>query len=148
MGIKTGVFVTLFAVFSGWECGAQDTVDLTKSAKQVMQEINSRYDDFFKYQNYLQERLERLQSGRNERQERERKHALAMEQARQRLVKERKAKPSDEVLRLRWEAEQKERAQHNELLRRRYVERRDYFEDYLKKGRQIPEMKEYGLEDY
>ncbi len=148
MDLKTGVFVTLFLLIGGFNCVAEDTVGMTRSMKEILDDINRRYDDFFRYQNYLTERLDRMQHGVADRKEAERDRQKELERARKEFVMSRKARPNDEPLRLRWEAEQKERAAQNEMLRRRYVERREYLESYLNKGRKIPEMKELDLEDY
>jgi|GEM_PF-6611168 len=134
-------------------CSAQDTSvpapTPAVSTEQMVKRINDRYDDFFRVLREREEHEQKLQgSATNERKERERAQALRMEQARQEYVKSRKARPSDEALRLRQEAADKERAANLEMMRRRYVQQRDMAEQYLKKGRQIPELKEFDLENY
>jgi hypothetical protein len=116
--------------------------------KKELQEINARYDDFFRWLKARDERYERSQVTSDERKKAEKAHAEMLEKAREKYVKERKAKPDMEPLRLKWEQQVKAEKEQMELLRRRYVERRDEIEQYLKKGRTIPAMKEYDLEGY
>lgn len=122
------------------------TVD--PAIKKQLAEINARYDDFFRWIKARDERYERSQVATGERKKAEKAHAEFLERAREKYVKERKAKPDTEPLRLKWEQQVKEEKEQMELLRRRYVERRNEVEQYLKKGRTIPEMKEYDLEGY
>jgi hypothetical protein len=122
------------------------TVD--PAIKKQLAEINARYDDFFRWIKARDERYERSQVATGERKKAEKAHAEFLERAREKYVKERKAKPDMEPLRLKWEQQVKEEKEQMELLRRRYVERRNEVEQYLKKGRTIPEMKEYDLEGY
>ncbi len=71
-----------------------------------------------------------------------------IEKARQEYVKTKRPNPSDEALRLRHEAAEKERAAQHEMSRRRYVEQQVTIEQLLLKGRKIPELKEFDLEHY
>jgi len=118
------------------------------SLEQMVKRINDRYDDFFRYHRQMEERWEIRRRSLGERKKLEAAHAARMERARQEYIKARRERPSDEPLRLRWEAQEKERLAHLEMLRRRYVQQRDLAEQYLKKGRQIPGMKEFDLEGY
>lgn len=127
-------------------CGAETDSDLGQA--EMVKRINERYDDFFRHRQAQEERDRKTQGSRDERKKIEKAYAAEMEKARQEYVRSRKARPSDEALRLRHEATEKERAANLEMLRRRYVERRDMAEQYLKKGRQIPELKEFDLEGY
>lgn len=138
-------FIVLFALSIGAYCGAEDT---SLSVEAMVKRINERYDDFFRFHREQEQRWQKMRSGVDERKQRERAHAERLERAREQYVKTRRERPSDERLRLRWEADQKERAEQYELFRKRYVQRRDTVEQYLKKGRQIPEMKEFDLEGY
>ncbi len=110
--------------------------------------INQRYDDFFRYIHEREERLERQQKGHDDRKKAEEARAEKLEREREKYVLERKSRPNMEGLRLKYEEKLKEHQEQMELLRRRYVQQRDEIEQYLKKGRMIPAMKEYDLEGY
>lgn len=113
-----------------------------------IERINQRYDDFWRQRKAREERAEKSQVSNDDRKKAEKARVQKLEEERQKYVKERKARPSLEHLRPQYEAQLKEQQEKNELLRRRYVEQRDETEQYLKKGRRIPEMKEYDLEGY
>lgn len=132
-------------------CSAEDTVASSSpaSVEQMVKRINERYDDFYRYRREQDERDERLKKAASgERRATEKMRAENLEKARQQYVKQRKARPSDEALRLRHEAAQKDRNANLEMVRKRYVQQRDTAEQYLKKGRMIPELKEFDLEGY
>lgn len=113
-----------------------------------VERINKRYDDFFRYIREREERFERSQKSNDDRKKIEHARMERLEKARQKYVMERKARPNLDYLRVQYERELKEHQEKMEMLRRRYVEKRDELDQYLKKGRQIPEMKEYELEGY
>lgn len=113
-----------------------------------VEKINERYEDFFRYRRYLEERLEKLEEGQGDRQAMLREHARRLEAARKMFVESEQAKPSDEPLRVKWEAEQRARELEREKLRLKHVAERDQLEAYRLRGRKIPEMKEYGLDEY
>lgn len=127
---------------------ASPNLEVTGSVEEMVERINQRYDDFFRWHRQQEERWKRFEVGTQERKKMEKEHAEKLEHARVAYIKARRERPSDEPLRIKWEKEQKERQEHIEMLRRRYVDQRDTIEKYLKKGRQIPEMKEYDLEGY
>lgn len=138
--------ILVFAVFLA-AAGRADGAG-SMSTEEMVKRINARYDDFFRWHRAQEERWERLRAGVGERKKAEKEHAREIEKAREAYVKARKERPSDEALRLRFEAAQKERAAHMEMLRRRYVQQRDTAEQYMLKGRTIPELKEFDLENY
>jgi predicted kinase len=139
-------FFILLIAFSMPLCWADQSIDLNH--EQMVKRINERYDDFFRHRQAREDREQMTKESRAERKKIENLHVEAMEKARQDYVRSRKARPSDEAARLRHEAAEKERAANLEMLRRRYVQSRDTAEQYLKKGRKIPELKEFDLEDY
>ncbi|NJM10439.1 MAG: hypothetical protein HC883_06215 [Bdellovibrionaceae bacterium] len=100
----------MIAFTIGLTCGAEDTVDDFGSVEEMVKRINQRYDDFFRYHRELEERWEKRRASADERKKLEQAHAQRLENARQEYVKTRRARPSDEPLRLRWEAEQKRAA--------------------------------------
>ena len=121
---------------------------LIAEALSPIERINERYDDFWRYIKAREQRAEKSQISNDDRKKGEAARKENLERERQKYVLERKARPSLEHLRPEYEAQLKEEKEKNELLRRRYVEQRDETEQYLKKGRRIPEMKEYDLEGY
>ena len=142
MGSSWTKIPLLFLLLGPLLCGAQDTV----SVESEVQKINRRYDDFFQHRQNQEKRLERLDVGRDERKEQIRERRARLEEARKEYARQRKR--ADAAEEKRWEAEQKARRDHHEMLRRRHVQSRDTVEQYLLKGRKIPELKEYDLEGY
>lgn len=140
------LFKFLFVLIALQSPQAQEAA--TTSVPQMVKRINDRYDDFFRYHREREERWNRSRKGVDERKTLLKQREASLEKARKAYVKARKARPSDEADRLRAEAALKERQANHEMLRRRYVNQRDTIEQYLKKGRQIPELKEYDLENY
>lgn len=116
--------------------------------EKELEQINKRYDDFFRWIKARDDRYEKSQIATDDRKKAIKAREERLEREREKFVLERKAKPNTEPLRIKWEAYLKERQEQIELLRRRYVEQRDEAEHYLKKGRAIPELKEYDLEGY
>lgn len=138
------ILLTLALFVPGALAGAEDSRDV----KVMVERINERYDDFFRVHDLQEKREERLMAGREDRRGELRRRQQEMEKARLSFVQARRPRASDEPLRLRWEAEQKGRREEIELLRRRYVEKRDTAEQYLLKGRAIPALQEFDLQDY
>lgn len=135
------LIVNLALIFTAY--GASATLPEKK-----LEEINKRYDDFFRWLKAREERYEKSQIATDERKKAIKEREEKLERAREKFVLERKEKPNMEPLRIKWEAYLKERQEQMELLRRRYVEQKNETEQYLKKGRTIPEMLEYDLEGY
>ena len=140
--------IVLIACQLGVAQAAEDAALPSHSVEKMVERINQRYDDFFRYHRELEERWQKRRESIGDRKKLEAAQKQKLEESRLEYVKNRKPRASNEPLRLRWEAEQKERASQVEMLRRRYVQQRDEVERYLKKGRQIPEMKEFDLEGY
>lgn len=140
MALIKPLFLLLSFVFI-LPCHADNSADMVKR-------INERYDDFFNWHRSQEERMKRFNHGVDERKNIEKAHAQRIEKARVEYVKARRARPSDESLRLKWEAGEKERSAQNEMLRRRFVQQKDAADQYLLKGRKIPELKEFDLENY
>ena len=114
----------------------------------MVERINQRYDDFYRYHRELEERNSLLEQGRGDRKATEKAYYDKLERAREDYVQTKKPRQSLEPLRAGWEQQEKERREKQEMNRQRHVHSRDELEKYLIKGRKIPELKEYGLEDY
>lgn len=145
-------FIMLFAFQLAQPCSAEDTSagGQALSVERMVKRINERHDDFFRYHRELEERWEKRRGTIGERKKLEAIHAEKVEHAREEYVKSKasRVRPTDEASRLRHEAAEKDRLAQNEMLRLRYVKQRDTVEQYLKKGRAIPELKEFDLEGY
>ncbi|HMN67473.1 MAG TPA: hypothetical protein PKC28_02945 [Bdellovibrionales bacterium] len=140
------VFVLLNVTFSLFSVAS--FADQSPELKRSLEQINERYDDFLQVHDAQERRQERIDAQRGNRRAEEKARAHALEKARVEFIQSKKKRESDEPLRVRWEKEQKGRQEEFEMLRARYVDRRDTVEQYLRKGREIPPMKEFDLEDY
>ncbi len=141
-------FLIWGGLFSGHVCVAEDTQPMSEFVKEMVERINQRYDDFFRYHREMEERMARFEVGRGERKAAEKRYYDELERARVEYVKNKKAKDSTEHLRVQWEREEKERREKMEMFRQRHVRARDEIERHLLRGRKIPELKEYDLEGY
>jgi hypothetical protein len=125
------------------QCGQLDT----SIQKRSIEQINERYDDFFRYQRYLEQREESLESGRGENKgllaERERRN----EEARLEFLKARRPRPDTSALEQAWIVAEKERADRIESARDCTVQQRSQLEQIMRRGRRIPEMQEFHLEE-
>lgn len=139
MALLTLVFLPGLA----WaNCGADGSINTN------IDRINSRYDDFFRHRRDQEERDARSQVGVEE--------VLAAREAREKRLEEARATYSrvpkdearEEALRVEWEKGQKQRQLQMAQAANCEVDRRSAAEEVLKRGRKIPEMKEYELEDY
>lgn len=109
-------------------------------------ELENRYRDFYDHLQRIEKTNKKRLSGVGEvKRERDRR-LKAQEQSRKRFVAERRAAPSTEPMRLRWEAEQKKLAQKREKLRSYYVIRKDELRRLLETSRRIPPETELGLD--
>lgn len=123
-----------------------EAVDVQRLEKEV-QRINQRYDDFFRDRREREERAERMRHGSDDRKKLLEAHEKEMEKARQAYQAKPKDHAREEALRLEWEAEQKEKAKRVELARLCEVQQRAKAEELLKKGRAIPDLKEFDLDE-
>ncbi len=132
-----------FGVDAGVPCDTQDV-----RARSKIDYINERYDDFFRYQEAKEKHEARLQTGVDEVKAAKEKRELEMKRAAAEYNRTRKDYAKEEALRIEWEAKQKELAKRVELARLCEVQQRRAAEELLKKGRKIPELKEFDLEGY
>lgn len=138
---------SLFLIFSlplhASECVQNDT-----DAKRTVERINERYDDFFRVQRARRERESRMESSKENLREKRLARERELELARREFIKNRRPKPDDTHLQVQFEAQLKERERKREGLRECYVKNRNAAEQILKRGRSIPGLVEFGLEDY
>ncbi|NJL25004.1 MAG: YeaH/YhbH family protein [Calothrix sp. SM1_5_4] len=75
-------------------------------------------------------------------------HEKRLALARNEYIKSRRPKPDTRAAELQAELDSKKRQRSLEDARRCYLRQREQAEALLKRGRSIPEMKEFDLEDY
>jgi DNA repair exonuclease SbcCD ATPase subunit len=112
-----------------------------------VERLNQRYDDFFhRRQRLEQEYQERLAGAAEVARQRA---ALAEQHAKARAdyVHTHKVEKPDPRLETHWLEEQKVLRQQEELTRQRYVDDRDAILKAEKRGRRIPPMLEFDLDD-
>lgn len=114
----------------------------------VIEEMNQRYDDYFAHQRAKDRLDEQRQTSALEVKKQRQEHDARLEAARIEHLKMNPRRSEDERLRLQWEAEQAERREEAEMARRRFVRKQDRLEDLRRRGRTVPELKEYDLEGY
>lgn len=141
--IRIALLLILFFPMLGWaDCPPQD-VD-----RSAVDRINRRYDDFFRYQREREEKANRANLGAEEAKAQREAHLQRMEAARKAYTRQPKDEAREEALRLQWEEMQKKRVAQMEAARKCEVEKRAAAEQLLQRGRKIPELKEFDLEDY
>lgn len=123
-----------------------DSVDMERMKKEI-ERINQRHDDFFRERREREEREARAQQGAEQVKIQLEARQKELEKARQAFKAVPKDYAREEALRIQWEADQKEKAKKMELARLCEVQQRAKVEEILKKGRKIPEMKEFDLEE-
>lgn len=141
--ILTLITMTNLAEASAPSCGAKDGADVNR----MVERINKRYDDFFRYKQHIEERERSRNVGRGENKARLQAHEKEIERARQLYIKTRRPPPDTREAEKQFEDEYKARLAKIEQARRCYVMERDHAEQFLLKGRKIPENKEYDLEE-
>lgn len=131
-----------------WALPSLAAADSETVSPELIQQMNRRYDDFF-IQRQAKERLDeqRQKNAANVGSERRAREA-AREKARLEYVHNHERVGEDELLRKKWEAAEADRREEQEMSRRRYVKHRDQVDDLRRRGRTVPELKEYDLEDY
>lgn len=125
------------------ECDAKATA----SSAKMVERINQRYDDFFRYQRQVEERERSRNKGRGENKIALEKHEKRIEAARQEYVKNRRPKPDRSDLEAKAEQERKERNAKMEVARRCFVQQQSAEESLLKRGRMIPGNQEFDLQE-
>jgi hypothetical protein len=138
---------SLFLFFGGGAQAMECTKDDT-AAKRTVERINERYDDFFRARKSREEREKRREAAKINVRERRLARQHKLELARREFVKNRHPKPDDSHRQAWFDAQLKERERKMEARRRCYVQNKNEAEQILKRGRAIPGLLEYDLEDY
>ncbi|MGE0527416.1 MAG: hypothetical protein AB7G93_13535 [Bdellovibrionales bacterium] len=116
---------------------------------EIVERINRRYDDFFRLEHEREEREAEIRQHAHDVKKARQKRAERLERAREEYVKNRPPREEEsEILRKRWEAEEKDRRQRLELARDCYIKNQEEAQEILNRGRRIPELREYNLQDY
>jgi hypothetical protein len=125
------------------QCDVKDT-----AGNAMIERINRRYDDFFRYEHEQEVRDRKRELSRGENREHLQAREKALEKARLEYLKHRRP-PVDHDAKI--EAEMlkntKARAARLEAARQCFVQQELRAEAALKRGRQIPGNKEYDIED-
>lgn len=140
--------VLILSLLSGISAGASQCEVDNADAKRTVERINERYDDFFRVQKAREEREKRMESSKENLREKRLARERELEIARLEFVKNRRPKPDDSHLQAQFEAQMKARNQKIEAMRQCYVRNKNAAEQILKRGRAIPGLIEYDLEDY
>lgn len=125
------------------ECLPDDT-DVQGQVKK----INERYDDFFRVQREREEHVRRLEASRENLRKKREDRERELEKARVEFIKNRRPKSDTSKLEAEFDAQLKARDRRLEVARRCYVNRKNAAEQMLKKGRAIPGLTEFGLDEY
>lgn len=125
------------------QCGPQGVAE----GERLVERINRRYDDFYRFRRVADERNEKREKARDEGKELRKQRAERLENARKDYVKNRRPPPDRRDLELRHEREQKERVARQELARRCFVQQREEANRLLSRGRKIPGNLEFDIED-
>lgn len=141
------LFVFLSLIHAVPALAIQCDAKATASSVKMVERINQRHDDFFRYQRHLEEREIARNKGRGENKVVLAKHEKRLEAARQEYIKNRRPKPDRSDLEAKSENERKERNAKLELARRCYVQQQSAEEALLKRGRMIPGNQEFDLEE-
>ena len=113
-----------------------------------IEQINQRYDDFFKHRAHDSEREQVRNHGRHHLHTHDLERAAALERARLTYLQTRKAPVDhDGELERQMEHARKEREHSIEIARECYVHEQSRLESITRRGRTVPEKQEYDLED-
>lgn len=119
----------------------------TSGGSQMVERINQRYDDFFRYHRHLEERQAARDKGRAELKGRHEAREHEMERARLAYVKNRRPAPDTAEMEARYNLKEKQRQIALEAARECYVQQKTHAEQILIRGRMIPANKEYELDN-
>ena len=116
--------------------------------KQMVERINDRYDDFFRRQHEIEAEREMRGREAGEIKKVRAKIREEHENARREYVKNRPPKrKEDPKLEQEWLEQERAWKEQNKMARNCLVRSKDELKAIEKKGRQIPEMKEYDLDE-
>lgn len=137
-----------FLLLNQAHASAQQCDTKVTGAEHMIERINKRYDDFFRYRHEQEARDHARERGRGENKELLERHDKALEKARLAYLKERRTPPDhDKEIEAEMLKGQKERKDKLEAARQCYVQKEAQAEAILKRGRQIPENEEFDIED-
>ena len=124
---------------------AQGNLAKDPEYKEMLNQLNRRYEGFFIHENERDRWERNRRSGVPAAKSKRNAYKQKRERARKNFV--RTPPPNMEPARLRWEAEQKRLEKLREQKRARYVKKRDEIEKVRSTARKIPGKKELGLEE-
>ena len=134
--------------FTGFISSAQAQYSLVNDPEflKLREALELRYKDFYAHLKRAEKAEQRRLAGIPDVKKYRADKAARKEAARQKFVAQRKAAPSKEPLRLKWEAEQEKIRQKKEKQRSLYVMRRDEIRRLLNTSKRIPPELELGIE--
>lgn len=113
--------------------------------RDMLRELNARYEDFFLRQKENEQWLREMRKGVGEHKAREAAEKKAYEQARLEQIRQRKAEPDTTPLLRQHEAEEKALAKQMEVERKIFVQRREQLRAIETGARRIPPEDELEL---
>lgn len=131
-------------LFLPHQCGAEAT---DQETRQMVERINERYDDFYRRQREDEELAIKRDQAAKDINAIRLEQQKAMEKARETYVKERKLEAPNPQWEQEWNQQQQAWKEQNKMAGQRYVRERDFVESIERKGRMIPQMKEYDLDE-
>lgn len=116
--------------------------------KRRVERLNERYDDFYKRRSEMEANEELRERNADEIKKLRAQYAEGHEKARQEFVKNRKPKEKEDPrLEQEWLEQEQARKEMNKMARNCFVRSKEDLKAIEKKGRRIPEMKEYDLDE-
>lgn len=140
------VFGALLTVFVVFPAGGQSvSVGKDREYRQMLQELNKRYEGFFVHEQKQKRWDAKRKMGVSKAKEKRRKYSSERERNRKNFVR---VPPRNmEPLRLKWEANQQKAREKRERFRMEFAKKRAEINKVRQSARKIPEKKEVGLED-
>lgn len=135
--------LTFFPAFAQIPCDGNDA----GANARAVQRINQRHDDFFRYRDHLEEREQMRDRGRGENKTALEARTKRLEQARIEYLRHQRPKPDTTELEAKYEQDRKARNVRIEKARECYVDAQAKAEGMLKRGRMVPENKEFDLDE-
>lgn len=124
---------------------AQESVYSNPEFRDMLQDLNQRYEDFFVHESEEQRWQRQFRVGAEE-VKRERKQQIEVDESdRLEFIRNRKAEPSKTPLFRQWQSEQRMQAAEYEANRKQYVSTKGELNKIEQSARKIPEEKEYRL---
>ncbi len=141
------IWFTALSIWVAQSHGVQcESKDVEAHGREI-ERIDQRYQDFFKEREHLEGRIQEMNQGVNEVRAERLARQKRLDQARQEYRVSPRNQAREDALQAQWEREQKARTAEFEQKRLCEVQQRDRAKTILQRGKKIPEMKEFDLEE-